>query len=346
MGIRDSIAKASAGRPLAIEEASEAMEEIASGSATASQIAALAVALRMKGETAEEIAGFARVMRSAVIPVEVSGEVVDTCGTGGDGSSTFNISTVAALVASGAGARVAKHGNRAITSSCGSADLLEALGVAIELRPEEVSACVERVGIGFMFAPMYHPAMKYAGAPRREIGIRTIFNILGPLANPARASSQLLGVASADLAPLMGEVLEILGCRRALIVHGEDGLDEITLTGPTHVVELDDGKRSEFTIEPQELGLRRSSKRDLRGGSAADNAMIAESILNGERGARRDVVVLNAAAALYAAGNVTSLEEGIRSAADSIDTGAAASRLQALRGLSCSLRESRVASVS
>lgn len=346
MAIKDSIAKASSGRALALEEASEAMEEIASGAATPSQIAALAVALRMKGETADEIAGFARVMRREALPVKVSGDVVDTCGTGGDGSSSFNISTIAALVASGAGARVAKHGNRAMTSSCGSADLLEALGVAIELQPQEVSACVEQVGIGFMFAPMYHPALKYATPTRREIGIRTIFNVLGPLANPAHASSQLLGVASAELAPLMGDVLEILGCRRALVVHGEDGLDEITLSGPTKIVEIADGKRSEFTVEPRDFGLRLSSKNDLRGGSATDNAAIAESILHGELGARRDVVVLNAAAALYAAGKVASLDDGIQSAAESIDSGAAASRLEALRGLSCSLRESRLAVVS
>jgi len=344
--IKEAIAKASAGAALEMDEASAAMEEIVRGEATPAQIAAFAVALRMKGETPREIAGLARVMRQEAVRVKVSGDVVDTCGTGGDGRSTFNISTVAAFVASGAGVRVAKHGNRAYTSACGSADVLEALGVAIDLQPEEVVRCVDEVGIGFMFAPMYHPAMKHAAGPRREIGIRTVFNILGPLTNPAGASTQLLGVASADLTPIMGEVLGLLGCRRALVVHGEDGLDEVSLSGRTSICEVYDGHSRRYELEPEELGLRRSPLGALVGGSAAENAAIAESVLKGERGPRRDVVLLNAGAALYASGQVESLREGVSRAADSIDSGAAAAKLEQLRSLSQSLRERRTSLVS
>ncbi len=346
MAIKDAIARVSAGRSLEMDEASEAMEEIVQGIATPAQIGAFAVALRMKGETPDEIAGLARVMRREAVRVELSGEVVDTCGTGGDGRGTFNISTVAAFVASGAGARVAKHGNRGYTSSCGSADVLEALGVAIDLQPEEVAACVDRVGIGFMFAPMFNAAMKYAAGPRKEIGIRTVFNILGPLANPARASTQVMGVASDELAPVMGQVLGMLGCRRALVVHGEDGLDELTLTGRTHVVEVSDLGQRSFTVRPEDLGLRRSTVEQLGGGGAAENAAIAEAVLSGEPGPHRDVVVLNAAAALYAAGKVDTLRDGVQAASESIDSGAAAASLEGLRSLSHSLRESRLSLVS
>lgn len=346
MTIKEAIAAVASGRALEMDEASEAMEEIVSGEATPSQISALAVALKMKGETAGEIAGLARVMRREAVKVEISGDVVDTCGTGGDGRATFNISTVAAFVASGAGARVAKHGNRGYTSSCGSADVLEALGVAIELRPDEVAACVEKVGIGFMFAPMYHPAMKHAIGPRKEIGIRTVFNILGPLTNPAGASSQLMGVASAKLAPIMGDVLATLGCRRVLVVHGEDGMDELTLTGDTRVVEIEGSDRRAFSVHPEELGLRRSSLEAMRGGGAAQNAAIAEAVLNGGAGPHRDVVVLNAAAALYAAGTVHDLKEGVRAAKESIDSRAAAARLADLRSLSRYLLEGRSTHVS
>jgi anthranilate phosphoribosyltransferase len=322
------------------------MEEIIEGSATSAQIAAFAVALRMKGETATEIAGLARVMRREAVHVRVSGEVVDTCGTGGDGLSTFNISTVAAFVAAGAGARVAKHGNRAYTSSCGSADVLEALGVAIDLQPEEVARCVDRAGIGFMFAPMYHPAMKHAAGPRKDIGIRTVFNLLGPLTNPAGASSQLLGVAAVGLAPIMGEVLGLLGCRRALVVHGEDGLDEVSLSGRTFAYEVSGGTIRAFNVDPESLGLRRYPLKALAGGTAAENAVIAEVVLHGERGPRRDVVLMNAGAALYVAGQVESLRDGVGAAAESIDSGSAAGRLEALRSLSRSLRENRPRLVS
>ncbi len=341
MAIRDAIAKVSAGGSLGVEEASDAMEDIIRGIATPSQIAALAVALRMKGETPQEVAGLAMVMRRESVKVEVQGKVVDTCGTGGDCRSTFNISTVAAFVAAGAGARVAKHGNRAYTSSCGSADLLEALGVAIDLEPAEVASCVEEAGIGFMFAPLYHPALKHAAATRREIGIRTVFNILGPLTNPAGASSQLIGVPSPDLAPLMAGVIGLLGCSRALVVHGSDGLDELTLSGRTQVMEVNGVELRAFSVEPERLGMRRAPTSALSGGNATENAGIAERILAGEPGPRRDVVLLNAAAALYAAGKARSLEQGIEAARHSIDSGAAYRRLESLRCLSRRLRDAR-----
>lgn len=346
MAIKEAIARVTSGEDLSFAEAETVMDEVVTGAATPAQIGALAVGLRMKGETAAEIAGFATVMRREAIKVDVSGDLVDTCGTGGDGSSTFNISTVAAFVAAGAGARVAKHGNRAYSSSCGSADVLEALGIAIELRPEEVSACVEQVGIGFMLAPAFHPAMKHAAGPRREIGVRTVFNILGPLTNPAGASSQVMGVASSTLAPVMGEVLGLLGCRRGLVVHGSDGLDELTVSGKTAVVEVTGSCSREYAIDPEELGLRRSSRGALVGGDAKCNAQIAESILKGEKGSRRDVVLLNAAAALYATGAATDLTEGVRAAAESIDSGAAEAKLDGLRRLSQSLVATRLVHVS
>ena len=346
MTIKEAIVKVSGGQPLEMEEASDAMQEIVQGVATPAQIAAFAIALRMKGETAAEIAGLARVMRQEAVRVSVTGEVVDTCGTGGDGLCTFNISTVSAFVTAGAGVRVAKHGNRAYTSSCGSADVLEALGVAIDLRPEEVVRCVEQAGIGFMFAPVFHPAMKHAAGPRREIGVRTVFNVLGPLTNPAGATAQLLGVASAELVPLMGEVLKLLGCRRALVVHGDDGMDELSLSGPTLVCEVNEGSSESYSVEPEQFGLQRAPLSALAGGSAAANAVIAESVLRGERGPRRDVVLLNSAAALYAAGKAADIADGVRRAADSIDSGAAAERLASLRALSQSLREGAKAGVS
>lgn len=346
MAIRDAIAKVSEGNSLGMDEASDVMRDIVSGAATPAQIGAFAVALRMKGETAAEVAGLARVMRDEALKVDVEGEVVDTCGTGGDRRATFNISTVSAFVASGAGARVAKHGNRAYTSRCGSADVLEALGVAIDLQPAEVARCVDEVGIGFMFAPLFHPAMKHAAGPRKEIGIRTVFNVLGPLTNPAGATYQLLGVPSSGLALTMGEVLGLLGCRKALVVHGEDGLDEMSLSGATTVYEVTDGAARHYSVEPEELGLRRSPLEAIAGGNATENAVIAESVLHGERGPRRDVVLLNAGAALYAAGRVNSLVEGVRAAAESVDSGAAAQKLRKLRELTHSLRDGRSSLVS
>ncbi len=346
MNIREAIAKVAGGSALEMDEAAGAMEEIVRGVATPAQIAAFAMALRMKGETPAEVAGLARVMRREAVPVKVSGEVVDTCGTGGDGLSTFNISTVSALVAAGAGARVAKHGNRAYTSSCGSADLLEALGVAIDLQPDDVARCVDEVGIGFMFAPLFHPAMKHAAAPRKEIGVRTVFNVLGPLTNPAGASSQLLGVATASLAPLMGEVLGLLGCRRALVVHGGEGMDEISLSGPTHLCELSQGSCRSYDLDPEAFGFTRQPLEALKGGNAQENAAIAESVLHGERGPRRDVVLLNGAAALYAAGKAENLQDGVRMATESLDSGAAAAKLEQLRVLSRSLKERELRHVS
>ncbi len=346
MAIKEAIAKVTSGQALEMDEAGAAMEEIVQGAATPAQIAAFAVGLRMKGETPAEVAGLARVMRREAVKVPVSGDLVDTCGTGGDGLSTFNISTVAAFVASGAGARVAKHGNRAYSSSCGSADLLEALGVAIDLKPNEVAECVDRVGIGFMFAPNFHPAMRYANGPRKEIGVRTVFNVLGPLSNPAGASSQLLGVATASLAPLMGEVLALLGCRRALVVHGDDGLDEISLSGPTRVCEVSDGSTRSYDLQPEDVGLKRYPLKSLIGGKAQENATIAEAVLRGDPGPQRDVVLLNAAAALYAAGRAKSLATGVAEAARSIDSGAAMAKLRELRTLSQALQESRGSHVS
>lgn len=346
MAIREAIGKVMSGEALRMDEASAVMEEVMAGEATPSQISAFVVALRMKGETAEEVAGLARVMRQKAVRVEISDDVIDTCGTGGDGLCTFNISTVSAFVVSGAGARVAKHGNRAYSSSCGSADVLEALGVAIDLHPQEVARCVNQLGIGFMFAPAYHPAMKTAAGPRKEIGVRTVFNVLGPLTNPARATTQLLGVATDDLVPLMGEVLRLLGSRRALVVHGEDGMDEVSLSGRTRVCEVTNGYNRLYEITPEECGLRRQPIEVLKGGNADENAGIANSVLRGEAGPRRDVVLLNAGAALYVSGKASKIEEGVRLAGASIDSGAALAKMEQLRSLSQSLRDRRCGSVS
>ncbi len=324
------------GESLSADEASAAMEEIMEGTATHAQIAALLVALRMKGETVEEIAGLARVMRSKATPVDVGEQnVIDTCGTGGDRAGTFNISTAAALVAAAAGVPIAKHGNRAMSSRCGSADVLEALGVEINLDAEEVARCVRQVGIGFMFAPLFHPAMKYAAPVRRELGTRTVFNILGPLTNPAGARSQVLGVADPSLAPKMAGVLEMLGARHALVVHGHGGLDELSTTGPSIMYRVRAGCPVErMQVVPEELGLEQAPPGAFAGGTAEDNAAIIRSVLSGERGPRRDVVLLNAAAALYAAEAVDNLREGIELAGRAIDSGAALDTLERLAALS------------
>lgn len=330
--IVEAIDKLVQGQSLLFDEASGAMSEIMDGEATPAQIAALVIALRMKGETVEEIAGLARVMRSRATPVDVGDiEVIDTCGTGGDRSGTFNISTAAALVASAAGVPIAKHGNRAMSSKCGSADVLEALGVQINLDAEEVARCVRHVGIGFMFAPLFHPAMKYAAPVRRELGTRTVFNILGPLTNPAGAQSQVLGVSDPALAPKMAGVLEMLGARHALVVHGDGGVDELSITGPSVMYRVREGQPTEcMEIVPEELGLERASRESILGGTADDNAIIIRSVLGGERGPRRDVVLLNAAAALFAAEVVGSMQEGIGKAAEAIDSGAALDTLDRL----------------
>ena len=335
--IREAIATLVSGQSLTMEEAASVMEEIMDGQVTPAQFGAFVTALRLKGETVEEIAGLARVMRAKAIPVTVDGPVVDTCGTGGDGSATFNISTAAAFVVAGAGLKVAKHGNRAMSSQCGSADVLEALGVKLELTAEQVQRCLETVGIGFMFAPAFHPAMKYAAAPRREIGIRTVFNILGPLTNPAGARAQVLGVADGSLVEKLARVLESLGCQHALVVHGEDGLDEITLTGETQVCELKDGAIKSYTISPEDFGLSRAGLDDLRGGTASENAAQLRKILAGASGPQRDIVLMNAAAALVAGDRVETLEQGVALAGEAIDSGKALEKLDQLVELSQSL---------
>jgi anthranilate phosphoribosyltransferase len=335
--IRDAIAKAVAGEHLTQPEAEAVMDEIMTGQATPAQFGALMTALRLKGETVDEIAGFARVMRRLATRVATARAVVDTCGTGGDGQGTFNISTTAALVAAGAGATVAKHGNRAMSSQSGSADVLEALGVRISLTPEQVGVCLNELGIGFMFAVQYHPAMKFAAGPRREIGIRTVFNVLGPLTNPAGAQAQVLGVATPVLVERMAEALALLGTRHALVVHGEDGLDEISISGPTLVSEVREGEVRTYRVAPEDFGLPRAGLDQVRGGDAATNAAITRAVLAGEAGPRRQVVVLNAAAALVAGDLADDLADGIRQAERAIASGAAADRLDRLIDLTQSM---------
>lgn len=324
------------------EEARAVMQEVLRGEATDAQIAALLVGLHMKGETVEEIVGFAEAIRGAAAPlpvhrdslVDVSGTgreaLVDTCGTGGDASGTFNISTATALTVAGAGVRVAKHGNRGVSSKCGSADVMEALGVKIDLPPARVAACLEKVGIAFLFAPLMHTATKYVQPARRELRLRTVFNLLGPLTNPAHTSAQVVGVYSEELVDTLAGALALLGMQRALVVHGADGLDEITITGPTRVAEVREGQVRTYEVTPEEFGMNRAELEEIAGGDAAANAAIVRDILRGEKSARRDVVVLNAAATLVAAAQVDTIGEGIPLAAQSLDSGAAARKLEAL----------------
>jgi anthranilate phosphoribosyltransferase len=326
--IREAIAALVDGRSLTEAEAAAVMEEIMSGEATPAQFGAFVTALRLKGETVDEIAGMARVMREKARRVHVEGVLLDTCGTGGDARGTFNVSTAAAFVAAGAGARVAKHGNRAMTSRCGSADVLEALGARIDLSPEQVKACLEETGVGFMFAPSFHPAMKFAAGPRREIGVRTVFNILGPLTNPAGATCQVLGVADPSLAETMALVLARLGSRRALVVHGRDGLDEMSISGPTLVCELVEGRVRRYEVTPQEVGLALSDAASVAGGTPEENAAALREVLAGRPGPQRDIVVLNAAAGLVALERAAALAEGVALAADAVDSGAARERLE------------------
>jgi anthranilate phosphoribosyltransferase len=323
------------GESLKESEASRAMELIMRDEATASQIAGFIVALRLKGETVDEIAGLARTMRSMATPIDVedAGSLLDTCGTGGDGSGSFNISTLSAIVAAACGARVAKHGNRAASSTCGSADVLEALGVRIDLPPAGVAACIREAGIGFLFAPVFHPSFRFAAVPRRELGIRTVFNVLGPLCNPAGAGRQALGVPEQQLAEKMADVLVRLGVERALVLHAE-GLDELSTTGPSLVIEMLGGERRSYQLDPLELGLRRASRDELRGGGPAENAVIAREVLEGAAGPRRDIVLLNASAALRAAGLARDWREGIALAAEAIDRGGAAGVLDRWASLS------------
>ena len=335
--IQDAIQAVVEGQNLSVEQAAAAMDEIMSGEATPSQFGAFVTALRMKGETVDEIVGMARVMRDKSMRVEADGRVVDTCGTGGDNSGSFNISTTAAFVVAGAGEKVAKHGNRSMSGSTGSADVLEALGVKIDLTPESVARCIEEVGFGFMFAQGFHPSMRFAAGPRREIGIRTVFNILGPLTNPANASRQLIGAADSSIAERMAHVLGQLGSEKALVVHGSDGMDELTITGPSTVWQLENGQVSTYEVAPGELGLTLSDADSIRVESPEDSARIARSVLAGDPGAHRDVVLMNAAAALVAAGRSDTLAAGVELATDSIDTGEAQSRLNALVALSGNL---------
>jgi len=346
------------------EEAREVMAEVLAGKCTDAQIAALLIALRMKGETVEEIVGFAEAIRAAAAPLpieragsrEESGDalavsgtgrdalleespdesslvdssLVDTSGTGGDASGTFNISTATALVTAGAGVRVAKHGNRSISSKCGSADVVEALGVNIQLSPERAAQCLRQVGICFLYAPNLHPAMKQVQGVRRELRMRTMFNLLGPLTNPARASGQVVGVYSLDLVEKLAEALSMLGLRRALVVHGLGGLDEITITGTTRVAEAREGSVRTYEVEPEEFGMKRAALQEIAGGDAAENAAIIRAILRGEKSPRRDVVLLNTAAALVAAGKADHIGAAVPIAAKSIDSGTAAEKLKEL----------------
>ena len=329
-GVRAALQTVVSGRDLDRDGARIAMDEIMDGAATPVQIAGLLAALRTKGETVDEICGMVDSMLAHATTVHVHSDAVDTCGTGGDGSMSFNISTAAALVAAGAGARVAKHGNRAASSRCGSADVLEALGVVVALPPQGVMACIEDAGMGFFFAPAYHPAMRHAGPVRSELGIRTVFNVLGPLANPGGVRRQALGVADPAMAPLMASVLQRLGHERALVFAGAGGLDELSLEAPSRCLDVTPDGVTESEIDPSALGLRAATTADLRGGDAADNAARIHAVLAGEPGPSRDVVLLNAAAALVAAGRTASLSDGVEQAASSIDSGAARRVLERL----------------
>jgi anthranilate phosphoribosyltransferase len=315
----ESIARLVKRQDLTEDEAAAAFEIIIRGDATPSQIAGFLVALRMKGETAEEIAGFARTARAMATPIEVDGALLDTCGTGGDGLATFNISTLSAIVAAACGARVAKHGNRAASSLCGSADVLEQLGVKIDLTPEGVARCIDQAGIGFLFAPVFHPSFRFAGATRRELGMRTVFNVLGPLCNPAGAKYQALGVADASLASTMADVLVRLGVERAIVFHAADGMDELSVASPSFVIEVD-GRRKEYELDPAELGLAHAPVESMRGGGPEENARLAREVLGGAKGPRRDVVLLNSAAALRASGLAQDWKEGLGLAAEAIDS--------------------------
>lgn len=329
--IKDAIQKLAERSDLTEQEAETVMGEIMDGTATCVQIAGYLMGLRMKGETVAEIAGSVQAMRTRATKIRVrDSQVVDTCGTGGDRAQTFNISTTAAFIVSGAGLTVAKHGNRSVSSKSGSADVLEALGVAIDLSTERVADCVNEVGIGFLFAPLYHRAMKHCAQPRQELGIRTLLNILGPLTNPAGARLQLVGVFDAGLTELLAKVLLHLGAQHCFVVHGMDGLDEITLTGRTRISEGKAGVVSSYTIDPTEFGLSRVNPKELIGGSAEDNAAITRDIFRGRKGPKRDIVCLNAAPALVAGRKAKTLQEGFQLAQRTIDSGAAMEKLDQL----------------
>lgn len=332
MDIKKILQGVIAGRDLAESEAQTAAEAIMTGALTEAQIAGLLIALRMKGETVDEITGFARAMRSRCRPVICgSDRIVDTCGTGGDGQNTFNISTASALVAAAAGCRIAKHGNRSVSSCCGSADVLNALGINIELEPRQAAQGLEETGFGFLFAPRFHPAMAAVAKPRKELGVRTIFNILGPLTNPAQAKRQVLGVCEASLVEPMGQALQRLGVNHGLVVHGQDGLDEISLNAKSLVCEIRSGATHTFEIDPADFGFAPAEPDALRGGDAEENSRFICSILKGATGPRRDITLLNAGAAIYVSGMVQTLEEGVAQAQAAIDSGRAYKKLALLR---------------
>lgn len=334
-------------------EAAAAMDAIMSGAATNAQIASFLTALRMKGETVEELIGFAQVMRQKAVRVRTRGEevaaltgtdremLIDTCGTGGDAAGTFNVSTATAFVVAGAGLKVAKHGNRSVSSLCGSADVVETLGINLELSPAKVARCVDEVGIGFLYAPLLHTAMKHVMTARREMGIRTVFNMLGPLTNPANANAQVIGVYSEPLTEPLARVLAELGTIRAFVVHGADGLDEISNTGESRISEVREGVVRTFTVRPEDFGIPRASIRDLQGGDREENARIIRQILDGETGPKRDIVLMNAAAALVVGGKARDLKEAVALAARSVDSGAARAKLDALVTLSQKLAQEK-----
>ena len=341
MLITEAIKKVVEREDLTSEEAESVLDQIMTGASTDAQIASLLTALRMKGETVDEIKGFARVMRRKAAPVRPQTLVsalggterealIDTCGTGGDVSGSFNVSTATAFVVAGAGVRVAKHGNRSVSSQCGSADVVEALGVRIELQANRIARCIDEVGIGFLHAPLLHDAMKYVALARRQMGIRTIFNMLGPLTNPAGANTQVVGVYAANLTELLARVLGELGCARALVVHGNDGLDELTITGESKITEWKNGESSTYFVVPEDFGLKRASLSEIRGGDASQNSGIILEVLKGSRGAKRDIVLLNAAAAFVASSKANDLSEGVQIAARSIDNGNALKKLEHL----------------
>ena len=334
-------------------EAAAAMEAIMSGAATNAQIAAFLTALRMKGETVEELIGFAQVMRQKAVRIRVHDDgiagltgtdremLIDTCGTGGDATGTFNVSTATAFVVAGAGLKVAKHGNRSVSSLCGSADVVETLGISLDLTPQKVARCVDEVGIGFLYAPLLHTAMKHVMPVRREMAIRTVFNMLGPLTNPASANAQIIGVYSAALTEPLARVLAELGTVRAFVVHGADNLDEISNTGESRVSEVREGMVRSYTVRPEDFGLARTTIAELMGGDREENARIIRAILDGEAGAKRDIVLMNSAAALVAGAKARDLKEGVGLAAHAIDSGAALRKLEALVGLSQRLAEEK-----
>lgn len=331
--IREAIDKVVRKINLNQDETSQVFEEIMNGEATPVQIGAFITALRMKGETVDEITAAARMMRkkASIISLGEQEDIIDTCGTGGDVSNTFNISTAAALVVAGCGIKVAKHGNRSVSSECGSADVLEELGVKIDLPPERVKECIKKIGIGFMFAPVFHGAMKFAAGPRKEIGIRTIFNILGPLSNPAKATHQVMGVFKAELTETLAKVLLNLGVRGAMIAHSEEGLDEISISGKTKITQLKDKKIRSYYVQPKNFGLKRADLYSVKGGTKKENAKIILEILNGARGPRRDIVLMNAGAALLVMEEARDFRDGVKIAEESIDSGRALEKLELLK---------------